>query len=133
MHYYYYNMIEQLRDYIIGDFLTEKKPKFTITSIKTNVAAMNFIKAKLLPKWHLLPDLLPYFHKLKKRRDAIEILRRALATSAIMSKVLSNNMLAYSILVYLDTKTESSFKKYLKAFFDLSVRKPVDFTKREVM
>ena len=91
------------------------------------------MKANLLPKWHLVPDLLPYFHKLKKRRNAIEILRRALAASAIMSKVLSNDMLAYSILVYLDTKTETSFKKYLKAFFDLRVQKPVDFTNREVM
>ena len=93
---------------------------------------MNFMKANLLPRWQL-PDLLPYFYKLNKKNNAVDILRRALASSSIKFKVLSNNMLAYSILVYLDTKAEMSFKQYLKAFFDLSVQKPVDYTKKEVM
>jgi len=93
---------------------------------------MNFIKANLIPKWQL-PDLLPYFYKLKKKSNAIDILHRALAGSSIKIQVFSNNMLAYSILVYLDTRSETSFKVWELKSFGLTIQKPVDFIKREVM
>jgi len=35
--YYYHNIIGNFREYILGDYLTEKKPQMTITSIKKNV------------------------------------------------------------------------------------------------
>ena len=92
---------------------------------------MTFIKANLLAKWHL-PDLLPHYYNLKKKSDAGEILNKALRTSAIKLKVLSNNSLAYIILIYLDTYTEATFRQYLEAFFNLEIKKPDDFSMNEI-
>ena len=93
---------------------------------------MNFMKANLSPKLHLT-GLLPYFYKVNKKSNAIEIVRKAMASSALKATVLSNNLLAYSILLYLDTKTESSFRTYLMSSFNLIIQKPTDFSKTEVI
>lgn len=126
---------EPFYDYVLGDYLTNKKSKITITSIKRHYTSVVLIK-QLEEKWHL-PELIPYFYKYKGGTARMPItmmmvVEKALRISDKIMKVISNNLLAYKIGSYLDTNALSNFKSYLERF-DLDLQQPSDYIQSEIL
>ena len=125
---------EPFHDYVLGDYLTNKKSKITITSIKRHYPTMLLIKQHLDAQWYQ-PELIPYFHKYKGESNPMAmmmVVENALRTSNIIMNVISNNLLAYRITTYLDTTTLSSFESFLQRY-DLSIQQPSDYIQSEIM
>ena len=122
-------------DYVLGDYLTNKKTRITVTSIKRHYPSVLILK-QLEQKWHQ-SELIPYFHKYKGGSNRapltiMMVITKALRISNTIMTVISNNLLAYRISSYLDTDTLTSFKLYLERF-DLTVQQPADYIQNEII
>jgi len=126
---------EPFYDYVLGDYLINKKTRITVTSIKRHYPSVLILK-QLQQKWHQ-SELIPYFYKYKGGSNRapltiMMVISKALRISNTIMTVISNNLLAYRIASYLDTDTLTSFKLYLERF-DLTVQQPADYIQNEII